>query len=225
MDHEDLAQLLPMFVDLPGGFPLEILLEPIAEAIAGCYERMRQLPDDADRDWAEMVGYEESSKIEGLQGASLVLSQTSMIATIESLRMLHRFVSKYVPSLVLRTSDGTFQGLLHAESPLVGDTGRTEVEVIHAFANYFKHHAEWDLDVMQSSQCWAVRDRTRLTIETIRAAGVTDGDSLDLGCCLAALGDPERRRVDVLADAVDGWRDRLYAAYRQELSEAGYLED
>jgi hypothetical protein len=42
----------------------------------------------------------------------------------------------------LKSSDGTERGIMNLGSP-IGDGGYSKIQVINAFANYFKHRDEW----------------------------------------------------------------------------------
>jgi hypothetical protein len=64
---------------------------------------------------------------------------------------------------------------------------------------------------------WVVDGRSRHTVETIRTVGIRDGVGSDLSLAIEALGNPERRCVHLLAEAVDAWAFRLFASYREEV--------
>lgn len=82
----------------------------------------------------------------------------------------------------------------------MGATGYTEIQVIDAFANFFKHNEEWEWD-------WSkLKDRSRKTAEIITAVGASQGSTGNFRKGAAAIGNVDLTRVTILVGIIASWR-------------------
>jgi hypothetical protein len=101
--------------------------------------------------------------------------------------------------------------LLETGSANVAKSKYTEIQIIDAFANYFKHSDQWPLD-------WSKADgQSKDTIEIIQSVGAQPGSSGNMRTGAEALGCPTYNNLDSLLDKITQWRDELVKQYRTEL--------
>lgn len=96
----------------------------------------------------------------------------------------------------------------------------SKVELISAFANYFKHHDEWPWDWSD-----APSGSAKATISAIEAAGATRGSSSNLENGLKVLGATDLSQVTVLGSAIKAWVEMVHETAYNALDGQMYPED
>jgi len=162
----------------------------------------------------EVIG-EENLFIDDLLGCAFVAAQSYITRVTSRLEALHKHAKR--EGHCLKTTNGSKEGLRKACSNTVGGTPYTEIQVINAFANYFKHHEEWPPKWKN-----ATRRNVQETIRVIQAVGVTKNASDNYRKGLAALGIHRVFDVYTIADILAQWQAKLADAYRQERKTAGF---
>jgi hypothetical protein len=102
-------------------------------------------------------------------------------------------------------------------SPSVKGSTFTEVQVIDAFANYFKHREEWIGE-------WAnLPKQSADTARIIQAVGASRGSTGNLRTGAEALGNESYADVVLFAEVLRRWLRSVHDAYRKELEKEGLL--
>ncbi len=113
---------------------------------------------------------------------------------------------------------------MRTHSEEVGDAGKSQIEVIHGFANYFKYAEEWPKELSKEGGLrWKTTGSNGRTLGLVRAVGVPEGDLTSCTTGLDALGGENRWQVGVLATIVLAWDQALFNAYGEEISNEGRL--
>ena len=87
----------------------------------------------------------------------------------------------------------------------------SQVQVIDAFANYFKHRDEWRAD-------WnSLPQKSASTAQIISAVGASQGSTGNLRAGAEVLGNAAYTNVTVFIEILNNWRKNLYDGYREEL--------
>ena len=98
----------------------------------------------------------------------------------------------------------------------VGQSGYTEIQVINALANFFKHHDEWKAS-------WAdLKGQQKQTADIIAAIGVHEFSTGQFRTGLKALG-IDYAELHLLAEAVKNWASAVHRTYENELEQQGLL--
>jgi hypothetical protein len=95
----------------------------------------------------------------------------------------------------------------------------SKVELIFAFANYYKHHDEWP---------WKWSDATgypKRTIDAIQAAGAKRESTSNLVDGLRSLGATDATEVTALGNSIKPWIETLYESAYTALEPYLYPED
>lgn len=130
---------------------LERLHAPIESAIAAAKNICENYEScDVEEHVRELVWEEESSYTEDLIGVAFVISQARLTKVATRIIALHdyharsgyHFKCMAIPSG--KSINERKKSVFKAHSKVLGGTSFTEVQVINAFANYYKHHDEWN---------------------------------------------------------------------------------
>lgn len=194
---------------------LERVLDSFGVAVATCSETISQAKRSGDRDYIDAVVDDECAVVENVIGAAFVASQAELTATISHVMRLHARAS--ADGHVLTTSDGRKSGILRLGNVLRAGIPYSDVEVINAFANYFKHHDEWDIR-------WdTLTGLSKQTADTITAFGATAGSTGNLRQGIRALGVADTRELVRLSEFIERWRQTILQGYESELRRIGLL--
>jgi hypothetical protein len=192
-------------------FPLESVANNMGELVAnsfraiseqsGWYGVARRYYSDEQEHYMQ--------KISLLIGASFVLGQAAITQTVALALKLGELVGKpsWLPNSraeVLQTA-ATF----HVKTRL------SDLAIIDAVANYFKHHHEWPLgwDLGQA------KGAQRNTIKIALSLGLSpESEEESLQAALQGLGLSERS-MRTLGGSIRDWRDRLAEDLRERLCE------
>lgn len=193
------------------------VLNPIGEGISQCGEIIDQLSDDQDTEYVDAVIDQETSVIESLLGTAFVICQTFITSVVSRIKALHDYHNIKAPRQPLETTTGDKQAILRFNSQLVGDSDYSYVQVIDAFANYFKHNEEWHGD-------WCnLPYPSNRTVAVIQAIGAKRGSTGNLRDGAKVLGNKSFQDISVFYNIVNDWSKTLYDYYSQELQTKGLI--
>ena len=184
---------------------LQRLLEPIAQElnrIHGHFEGLR-VPVDEHEQWSYQSHIDDlCEEVEGLLAVAFVVTQTHITQVVShALRVVEAAKNDGKPLPGVPTSK---EEVCRTGSKLVGDTQYTEVQVLNAFANFFKHHEEWN------GPWEKLNDKSaRKTADVIMAVGVRQYSTGPFRSGAEALGNGTYQNVGVFVGIVQDWRHHL----------------
>jgi len=151
------------------GEPTRDVLGSLGKGVEAASSRLKEVAENRDPEWAEIVGEEASEFKEELLGAAFVVCQAYLAGVVNAaLRMKKGLNAKHE---VLQL------GEKYGRGPY------TKVQVIDAFANYYKHRDDW------SSGPWnELKGQQARTAESIRSAHAKEGSPLNLETGMRSLG-------------------------------------
>jgi hypothetical protein len=194
---------------------LERVLDSFGVAVATCSETIAQAEQSGNQDYIDAVVDDQCAVVENVIGAAFVASQADLTATISHVKRLHARAN--TDGHVLTSSDGRKAGILRLGNALQPGLPYSDVEVINAFANYFKHHDEWNAP-------WTtLTGQSKETADTIMAFGATEGSTGNLRQATRALGVTDSRDLVSLSGLIERWRQTIVQRYESELQRIGLL--
>src|SRR5207249_3385166 len=152
--------------------------------------------------------------------------QTYITGIVSRIIGLHRHHDTHDPGNPLRTTSGSkYQrnaaspspSILRFGSRKIGKSGRTAVEVIDAFANYFKHHEEWVGNWTKLS------GQNAKTAQAIMSVGARRGSSGNLRTGAERLGNKSYSNLEVFMKYLTRWTNNLLDGYARELHKRGLI--
>lgn len=207
------------FALFPPDYPVDIIersLQPLGEAIHGCGEIIRKAEELGDEQYINAVIDDETEYIETLLGTAFVLCQTYITFVVSRVKRLHASCEKNIVKLT--TSDGSKQAIMQLESNEVDGTKLTEVQIIDAFANYFKHRDEWEGK-------WAdLKVPSSKTVGIIQTVGAQQFSSGNLRTAAEALGIPGYEKLYIFSEILRAWGLGVHNRYDKELESLGLIE-
>lgn len=201
------------------GVRLEVLHRPLEEAILAVEERLKSLPsDDEEAPWVSSIVEDESAVFDELIGIAFVIVQTYLtnvkshiVKLSEARERLGRTpLSFFRPHEESEKRPGPNE-LLRKCSLMMKNSSFTEVEVLNAVANYWKHRDEW------TSIDWTKLARpSKDTAARVQVAGIQPTSTGNLCTAAKAFGvvtyhDLEPIRVCALA-----WAEQLVTLAKSE---------
>jgi hypothetical protein len=194
--------------------PFAMTLAPIGKAIRGSINRIENEANAVAED-AAVITDDEVELIENLLGTAFVVCQTEITAVVSRAKRLHAFFqAREGRPLGLNDSKTS---ILSLGAGTIAGSSCSDVEVIDAFSNYFKHRDEWPTD-------WAeLGGRRAATVAVITAAGAKQGSTGNLRAGARALGNPQFHTVSIFGEAVGVWATTVKEAYRVALESEGVM--
>lgn len=198
-------------------YTLDPSIYPIGQAISECINVI----DDAslaEIEYGDMIVDEESDIIENLLGTSFVLSQTYISCIVSRVKGLHAFFEKregrHISNLKSEKKDILIFG---GETIKGGGNEFTDVEVVEAFANYFKHRDEWSRD-------WSRLTRVqKKAAKVLQSFNASSGSSGNLRVGSEVLGNTDYKSVGIFAERLKSWGVNIKKAYNSQLLAEGVL--
>ncbi len=188
---------------------LERVLEPLGNAIRSSVGTIDDIERKFGSETAEMASEDEIPVIEELLGAAFVVCQANISVVASQLMKLHRHTQKR-HAVNLTTTAGTKRQIMRYGFRARKAISFSKIEVINAFANYYKHRDEWDYD-------WStLKGRQRQTATVIKHAGAVPHGNRDLRQGARYLGNPSFAKVSVFGDIFSRWRKKLLRDYEAE---------
>lgn len=160
---------------------------------------------------------DEVNVIEDLLGIAYVACQTYITKVVSDIKWLHKSSDKSNPACMFKTTSDSKDSILSFGSQVIPSVGYTKVQIIDAFANYFKHRDEWSVD-------WHELDpKSEKTAKIIMAAGASSGCTVNLRRASEVLGNEIFKNTMIFFDIVDKWYKKLYECYKAEFKNMGLI--
>lgn len=207
----DVGWLLSNLEDPFEIFPLQGVSETLAQSVAASQEALysNMGPWGVSRKYWTVKEEHLQAEISLLIGAAFVLGQLALTQSVAIIQRIRRDV--YDTTGIPKTKPS----ILSWNADIHRRTGLSELLIIDACANYFKHQHEWPSD-------WDVTDGTpfqQRTIVIVRNLGLSPGDIAEnLYIALQSL-DISTGRIGVMGNKIQAWRERVAEHLRQLLSE------
>lgn len=195
-------------------FPLEAVSAYLTELVSDSHERIAEQSEwwGVSRKYYSVEQEHHLEKISLLIGSVFVLGQAALTEAVAIVRSLRAMAGE--PPWLPASRDE----ILQIGSTIHAATGLSEIVLIDAVANYFKHHHEWPKD-------WAAegaKGLERRTIEFVLALGFTPGDHQNnLEAALHGLG-VNSSTMGSLASKIQRWRETLAQSIRSDLHDHGF---
>ena len=191
--------------------PLRRVLGPIGDAIKGICRYLDGLEKKGyDPDHIDAIVDDETVVIEELLGTAFVVCQTHISGVVSRIIRLHNYLASQGHANN-RKPGQLKKDLLRMDSAQIPGSGRWQVEVINAFADYFKHHDEWPRQWKRGN------DQQNRTAEIIRSVGAEEGSTGNLRTGAKRLGNKTYEDVQVFADILKDWGKKLLKRYQSKL--------
>jgi hypothetical protein len=201
---------------------LRRLLDPIEQELTEIDACLAGLtpPSDEHEQWAyESFREAKGDEVEGLLAVAFVIAQTHVtqvvsrtMRVLEAAQLAGRSLTAFAPS-----PEVSRDHVLRAASDVVPGTDYTQVQVLDAFANYFKHHEEW-------RGKWAdLKGKAGKTAKVIAAAGAAKGYVGNFRAGAEVLGNGSYKNVGVFVSIISTWRSGLVEALENAAHEAAPL--
>ena len=117
----------------------------------------------------------------------------------------------------LSTTDGSKTGIMRFGNQPLLDTQYSQVQAINAFANYFKHHEEWDGPWEQ------LKGKPAGTVPVLLMTGAKQFSTGNFRTAAERLGTVSYENLEVFAKILRGWGQAVHEQYDVELRERGLL--
>ena len=206
------------FARIDSDYQIEIIersLTPLGEAVAQCAETIDQATAFGDDRHLDAVIDDETAIVENLLGTAFVVCQSYITFVWSRVKSLHR--SCHEADITLTTTDNTKAGIMRLGSQLVPQTQYTEVQVIDAFANYFKHHEEWN------GRWEQLPNPAARTVPILAATGATQFSTGNFRTAAKKLGNESYSNVRAFSNILRSWGQEVRKQYDLELGSKGLL--
>lgn len=194
---------------------LRRVLEALSDTIIEAESSITEASETGYDEYIEAVVDEETAVIEDLLGCGFVACQSYIAAVVSGVKSLHKRAK--ADGHQLCTTNGTKDSIMRFRGNTVAGGNYTEIQVINAFANYFKHHEEWP------RQWGNATGPAAETIAVIQAVGAIQASTGNLRTGSESLGNKEYKQLGAFADKLLEWSARLCSEYRRELENIGLL--
>jgi len=193
---------------------LERVLSSLGDAVTEAAGNIEHARRHYHEDHCDSVCDEESDVLESLVGTAFVVAQAQITGVVSSVMRLHKKAQS--DGVHVAGLKGERREIMRLKSPVLAGTSYSRIQVIDAFANYFKHHDEWKVP-------WAnLESRSKPTADIIAAAGAKEGSTGNLRAGLKAL-DIDYDLLDRLHDEIATWASDVVKTYRSELHAKGLV--
>lgn len=215
---ESTYELLLLSLDDGMDGTLFTLLDPmgqaIAESIAGSTERIAVMSKRYGEDAAEMMASEAAVVVEDFLGVAFVAAQTYITAVVSRLIKLHQYSLRW-NNAKLTTTSGLKEEIMRYGFRPTQKGPYSKVEVMNAFANYYKHRDEWDYE-------WgSLKGHQQETATIISSAGAFQSSTCNLRTGAAYLGNLVYANVSAFGKLFSNWRKDLIHDYKTEIRRRG----
>ena len=209
-DRTNVGWLLSALEDPFEIFPLQSVGKTLAQSVAASEEALysNMGPWGVSRKYWTVEEEHYQAEIGLLVGASFVLGQLALTQSVAIVQRIRRGVLDVTGIPEKNSSILSWHADIHSR------TGLSELLIIDACANYFKHQHEWPSD-------WDVTDGTpfqQRTIALVRRLGLAPGDVADnLHMALRSIN-ISTDGIRLMGDKIEAWRERIAEHLRQLLS-------
>jgi hypothetical protein len=182
------------------------VLDVLGRGIKAAATRIDRATETGPDEYADAVTNTEIEIVEGLLGTAYVVCQSRITAIAQAaLRCRTRIISDGLMFAAFGDRDHEVRRL----GPRF-DAQRSKVELLWAFANYFKHRDEWTSDSWTNPQ-----GLERHTVPAILSAGLEPRSNGNLRTGAEALGGLDNADISVLQTVIREWADQIREEIRQ----------
>jgi hypothetical protein len=202
---------------------IERLHAAIQREVASSARCIDEAAASGDTDFSIGVIDDECDHVEELLGLAFVVAQT-FIARLRSRIALVSRILEEESGKGLSFVDQPTHSVVLARGPTCASSAYTEIEVINAVANYWKHQESW-LTILEPKDgrlitVWKAQPKSpeRRTIEIVTSIGLKPGCSGNLRAAASALGVSNYMNLTPIRDKLTAWGDELFEATRLEIA-------
>jgi hypothetical protein len=189
---------------------LQEALLPFSHAITKIETAIDKARIDHDDVYADFFLDDDLDLMETHLGSAFVTCQVFLTAVVSRVKALHKYTRSQGRPAFSSTTSSKRDILATGSGPVPGST-YTQIQVIDAFANYFKHRDEWAVN-------WSTLDaQSRNTATIITSVGASQGSTGNLRTGAEALGIKFYHNIDACATVIANWKDSLCGSYQREL--------
>lgn len=198
-------------------YTLDPSIYPIGQAISKCIDVINDA-SLAEIEYGDMIVDEETDIIENLLGTSFILSQTYISGVVSRVKGLHAFFKKRERRSISNLSSDKKDILIFGGETISSmEKEVTDIQVIEAFANYFKHRDEW-------SQDWSrLSEKQKKAADVIQSFNASSGSSGNLRVGSKVLGNTDYKSVGIFTERLKSWGVNIKKAYSDQLLTEGVL--
>jgi hypothetical protein len=194
----------------------ELQIEQVLIALGKVIAETRESTPDGDID-DDTLCY-----IESLVGTAFVVSQTAIAQTVAAVKKLSKHCTK--AHNVQLSSPQEKSKLLALDTQTVPGTTFKKIELVDAFANYFKHGDEWKGSWVNAQRFEKENGKQSAgTLAKIQALGAEQFSNGNCRRAAQLLGAPSLSDLDYFARIILDWRQEVRAVYEAELHSKGLL--
>lgn len=206
---------------------LDNLLSAVEQEIASSSRRINDASRGGNESFLEAVTDDECDRIEQLLGWAFVAAQTFITTVRSRLCRLSEVCKKDVGKPLSFVASLKAYEVLRLADTMLKAPMYTELEVINAVANYWKHQEEWPtrmepkgeyLDRMWD-QKQMMRNNEKRTVEMIMSIGMSPSSTGNLRTAVEAFGiDKSYKDLSPIRDKLCNWADSLKEKAQSEVA-------
>lgn len=217
-------QLVEMAVD---DQTLDKLFSVIEEEIASSSRRIESASHSGDEWFLGAVTDDECDSIEQLLGWAFVAAQTFTTTVRSRLVRLSAICNKDMRSPLGFVTSAKGHEVLKLADPMRNNPKYSEVEVINAIANYWKHQEEWPTRTERKEEylerVWDQRQMRRKnekrTIEIVASIGMSPSSTGNLRTAYKAFGlTSSYEDLSAIRDKLRNWAHSLHRRAQSEIA-------
>lgn len=205
---------------------LDKLFSVVEREIASSSRRIENASHSGDEWFLEAVTDDECDCIEQLLGWAFVAAQTFITTVRSRLLRLSDICNEDMRSPLSFVASDKIHGVLKLADPMRNNPKYTEIEVINAIANYWKHQEEWPTRTEPKEQYLErVWDHRRMpnykkrTIEIVASIGMSPSSTGNLrtayeAFCLASSYED----LSLIRDRLYNWAHSLHRRAQSEIT-------
>ena len=174
---------------------LDHLLSTVEQEITLSSRRIENASRNGDEWFLEAVTDDECDRIEQLLGWAFVAAQTFITIVRSRLSRLSDMCSKNVGKHLSFISTPKAHEVLKLADSMRNEPRYTEIEVINAVANYWKHQEEWPTRIEPKDEyaelVWnqdQMHNNEKLTVEIVLSIGMSPSSTGNLRTAFEAFG-------------------------------------
>ncbi|MBU0692626.1 hypothetical protein KKH18_12540 [bacterium] len=188
---------------------LDYVMPSLGKAITAAKDRIESAKSSGPTEYFDAVVDEECALVEDLLGISFVSCQTKIYKVTSYLVKVHDRLGLSGKSLCKKQElPNRIMGL---DERAVAGKPITRIQLIHAAANYFKHHAEWKHFKWSKLTGHALK-----TVATLRCVGIRRNTGI-LRNVARVLGNSEFHNTLLFSGIVDEWAADALVRVEKEL--------
>ena len=196
-------------------------LSALGDGVRRCSKRIDDGHASGSSEYADVVTDEECDVLETLLGSAFTVCQTHIAQVVADVHRLHRMAARPHggrPGVQLTTTTTKKADVMACGCPHMAGTAVTVIEALNALANYFKHRDEWPHDWTKAT------GQTAETVRVLTVIGLEQGSTGNLRRGAEALGNADFDQMNVFANLLEDWHEKLMANYEQELRNKGLIK-